>query len=61
LLLFQLEECHPSYLVALAQFEWAWKYQVESLAIRKAVVEFKSLGGLANKMKLAYAMLILPA
>lgn len=34
---------------------------MESLAVRKAAVEFKSLGGLANKIKLAYTMLTLPA
>lgn len=45
----------------LMQFEWAWQHPVESLAVRKAAVEFKSLGGLANKIKLAYTMLTLPA
>lgn len=34
---------------------------MESLAVRNAAVGFKSLGGLANKIKLAYTMLTLPA
>jgi len=43
------------------QFEWAWQHPVESLAVRKAAVEFKSLSGIANKIKLAYTMLTLPS
>ncbi|XP_071720751.1 uncharacterized protein [Rutidosis leptorrhynchoides] len=50
----------PTNTVAL-QFEWAWQHPVESLAVRQAAVAFKSLGGLANKIKLAYTMLTLPA
>jgi structure-specific endonuclease subunit SLX1 len=43
------------------QFEWAWQHPVESLAVRKAAVGFKSLSGVANKIKLAYTMLTLPS
>ncbi|KAG2394989.1 uncharacterized protein HKW66_Vig0076360 [Vigna angularis] len=43
------------------QFEWAWQHPVESLAVRKAAVEFKSLSGIASKIKLAYTMLTLPS
>ncbi|RWR76601.1 structure-specific endonuclease subunit slx1 [Cinnamomum micranthum f. kanehirae] len=43
------------------QFEWAWQHPRESLAVRKVAASFKSLSGIANKIKLAYTMLTLPA
>lgn len=43
------------------QFEWAWQHPNESLAVRSAAATFKSLSGIANKIKLAYTMLTLPA
>ena len=42
------------------QFEWAWQHTVESLAVRQVASTFKSLSGVANKIKLAYTMLTLP-
>ncbi|XP_028768877.1 structure-specific endonuclease subunit slx1 isoform X1 [Neltuma alba] len=47
--------------VSALQFEWAWQHPVESLAVRKAAATFKSLSGIANKVKLAYTMLTLPS
>ncbi|XP_062086732.1 structure-specific endonuclease subunit SLX1 [Humulus lupulus] len=47
--------------VSALQFEWAWQHPTESLAVRKAAASFKSLSGMANKIKLAYTMLTLPS
>ncbi|XP_043707464.1 structure-specific endonuclease subunit slx1-like [Telopea speciosissima] len=47
--------------VSALQFEWAWQHPKKSLAVRKAAAEFKSLSGIANKIKLVYTMLNLPA
>ncbi|KAL6002680.1 hypothetical protein ACLOJK_022899 [Asimina triloba] len=47
--------------VSALQFEWAWQHPTESLAVKKAAASFRSLGGVANKIKLAYTMLTLPA
>uniref|UniRef100_A0A803PVU3 Structure-specific endonuclease subunit SLX1 homolog n=3 Tax=Cannabis sativa TaxID=3483 RepID=A0A803PVU3_CANSA len=47
--------------VSALQFEWAWQHPTESLAVRKAAASFKSLSGIANKIKLAYTMLTLPS
>lgn len=47
--------------VSALQFEWAWQHPIESLAVRSAAATFKSLSGVANKVKLAYTMLTLPA
>ncbi|KAK8964156.1 hypothetical protein KSP40_PGU002708 [Platanthera guangdongensis] len=45
--------------ISIMQFEWAWQHPTESLAVRKAASSFKSLSGIANKIKLAYTMLTL--
>lgn len=50
----------PVFLAGM-QFEWAWQHPTASLAVRKAASSFKSLGGVGNKVKLAYTMLNLPS
>ncbi|XP_058190608.1 uncharacterized protein LOC131307890 [Rhododendron vialii] len=50
----------PTHVSAL-QFEWAWQHPRESLAVREAAATLKSLTGLANKIRLGYKMLTLPA
>ncbi|XVF46134.1 hypothetical protein PTKIN_Ptkin03bG0002400 [Pterospermum kingtungense] len=47
--------------VSALQFEWAWQHPRESVAVRQAAATFKSFFGVANKIKLAYTMLTLPA
>ncbi|CAM8916337.1 unnamed protein product [Rhodiola kirilowii] len=47
--------------VSALQFEWAWQHPKESLTVRKAAAELKSLSGVANKIKLAFTMLTLPS
>ncbi|KAK9757005.1 hypothetical protein RND81_01G134200 [Saponaria officinalis] len=47
--------------VSALQFEWAWQHPKESVAVREAATSFKTLGGLANKIKLALTMLTLPS
>ncbi|XP_019425802.1 PREDICTED: structure-specific endonuclease subunit SLX1-like isoform X2 [Lupinus angustifolius] len=47
--------------VSALQFEWAWQHPAKSLAVRKAAAGFKSLSGLASRIKLAFTMLTLPS
>ncbi|XVE58932.1 hypothetical protein DITRI_Ditri05aG0002800 [Diplodiscus trichospermus] len=47
--------------VSALQFEWAWQHPQRSVAMRQAAATFKSFSGVANKLKLAYTMLNLPA
>ncbi|KAJ4828916.1 hypothetical protein Tsubulata_008089 [Turnera subulata] len=47
--------------VSALQFEWAWQHPRESVNVREAAAAFKTFSGVANKIKLAYTMLNLPA
>ncbi|KAG8100263.1 hypothetical protein GUJ93_ZPchr0013g35783 [Zizania palustris] len=42
--------------VAALQFESAWQHPTVSVAVRNAAASFKSLGGVNNKVMLAYTM-----